>query len=155
MRVLGFLVRPSILVFSGCVLGLTGCASVYTLSPAVKESARRYSEVMDDFADQALLANVLRARDQAPMNFNDLSSITGALSLSATSAATVPFGPYIGNRYVGTALGAPRDTGMPSISGSTSPVIKHRDPKYARFHDDDDPTYFDDLCAEQVGQLSA
>jgi hypothetical protein len=56
-------------------VALAGCAGwrqdVYTISPAVKESARRYSDVMDDFADQVLLANVLRARDSAPLNFND------------------------------------------------------------------------------------
>ncbi len=105
-------------------LGLTSCAPIYTLSPAVKESARRYSDVMDDFADQALLANVLRAKDYAPMNFNDLSSITGALSLSGTLGATFPFGPYVGNRpYPTTTLGSYKDTLSPSISGSSSPVI--------------------------------
>jgi hypothetical protein len=35
--------------------------------------------VTDGFADQALLANLLRARDQASVKFNDLSGITGSL----------------------------------------------------------------------------
>jgi hypothetical protein len=92
----------------------------------VKESARHYSDVMDDFADQALLANVLRARDYAPMNFNDLSAITGALSLSGTAAFTVPFGPFIGLQHVpstGTTVGTFRNTFSPGVTGSTSPVI--------------------------------
>jgi hypothetical protein len=118
--------RPSIPFAVAGLLGLTACATwradTYTLSPAVKESARRYSDVMDDFADQALFANVLRARDYAPMNFNDLSSITGSLSLSGTLALTVPFGPYNGDRYA-QSLGANRNTSMPSIMSSTSPVI--------------------------------
>lgn len=89
---------PILLVLAAsAALGLTSCATTYTLSPAVKESARRYSDVMDDFADQALLANVLRAKDYAPMNFNDLSSITGSLSLSSTLGLTFPFGLYNGN----------------------------------------------------------
>jgi hypothetical protein len=107
------------------LLGLTACAAwrdTYTLSPAVKESARRYGDVMDDFADQALLANVLRARDQAPMNFNDLSSITGSLSLSGTLGLMLPFGPYNGDRSA-AMLGAAKNAASPSITTSTSPII--------------------------------
>jgi hypothetical protein len=108
-------------------LGLSACSAwrnTYTLSPAVKESARRYSDVMDDFADQALLANVLRARDYAPMNFNDLSSITGALSVSGTLGLTLPFGPFVGApAHTATSLGTYRYTGSPSLTGSSSPVI--------------------------------
>lgn len=103
--------------------GLTACAGwrdTYTLSPAVKESARRYSDVMDDFADQALLANVLRARDQAPMNFNDLSSITGSLSLQGTLALTLPFGPLTGTPTTSSTY---KDTASPTLMGTTSPVI--------------------------------
>jgi hypothetical protein len=112
---------------SFALLALCACGAwrqdVYTISPAVKESARRYGDVMDDFADQALLANVLRARDQAPMNFNDLSSITGALSLSGTLGLTFPFGPFYGQRYPPTPLGMYKNTASPSVTGSTSPVI--------------------------------
>jgi hypothetical protein len=79
---------------------------------------------MDDFADQALLANVLRAKDYAPMNFNDLSSITGALSLSGTLGLTLPFGPYVGYRPLpSTGLGTYKDTVSPSMTGTTSPTI--------------------------------
>jgi hypothetical protein len=116
-----------IAVLSLLALAFTGCSAwrnTYTLSPAVKESARRYSDVMDDFADQALFANVLRARDEAPLNFNDLSSITGAMSLSGTLGFTLPFGPYLGARpYPNSALGASKNTFSPTATGSTSPVI--------------------------------
>lgn len=108
----------------GALVCLTSCADwrqdVYTVSPALKESARRYSEVMDDFADEALLANVLRAKDNAPLNFNDLSAITGSLSLSGTLGFTWPFGPFYGSR---TTNGAYKNTFSPSFTGTTSPVI--------------------------------
>jgi hypothetical protein len=118
------MLRPLMLA-SLMVIALTSCAPIYTLSPAVQESARRYSDVMDDFADQALLANVLRAKDYAPMNFNDLSSITGALSLSGTLGATFPVGPYVGIRPYpsSSSLGTYKDTLSPSVTGTTSPVI--------------------------------
>jgi hypothetical protein len=119
--------RLALLVMTA-VLGLTACAAwradTYTLAPAVKESAHRYSDVMDDFADQALLANVLRARDYAPLNFNDLSSITGSLSLSGTMAFTLPFGPFLGYRpYPSSQLGSSKNTFSPSLTSSTSPLI--------------------------------
>jgi hypothetical protein len=122
MRSNGHFMRQSMLLVLMAAVGLTACAPIYTLSPQVKESARRYSEVMDDFADQGLLANVLRAKDFAPMNFNDLSSITGALSLSGTLGLTLPFGHYVGNPNASTLLGY-KDTASPSFTGSTSPVI--------------------------------
>jgi uncharacterized membrane protein YgcG len=105
------------------LIGLCGCSAwrdTYTISPAVKESARRYSDVMDDFADQALLANVLRAKDRAPMNFNDLSAITGSMSLSGTLGFTLPFGDLTGDRTTSNTF---RNTFSPSLTGTTSPVI--------------------------------
>lgn len=121
-RSLSLAAIPAALV---ALVGLNACSlwrSTYTLSPAVQESARRYSEVMDDFADQALLANVLRAKDHAPMNFNDLGSITGSLSMSGTLGLTLPFGPYNGDKAF-KALGAAKYTASPSITTSTSPLV--------------------------------
>jgi hypothetical protein len=76
---------------------------------------------MDDFADQALLANVLRARDRAPLNFNDLSAITGSMSLSGTMGFAVPFGPVTGPANQGNTTY--KNSASPSITGTTSPVI--------------------------------
>jgi hypothetical protein len=107
-------------------IGITVAAcwrSTYTPALSVKETARHYSDVMDDFADQALLANVLRARDYAPMNFHDLSTITVALSLSGTVRFAVAFGPFIDNQYVPAptrTAGTFRNTFSPSVTGSTS-----------------------------------
>jgi hypothetical protein len=110
--------------FGVCILtALNGCVSwvpVNPLTPAVEESASSYGEVMANFSDQALLANVLRAKDKKPLNFNDLSSITGSFSLSNMLALPVPFGPL-----TGTVMGssAHRLNASPSVTGTSSPTI--------------------------------
>lgn len=76
-----------------------------------------YSEIMDDFTDRTLLANILRARDNAPLNFSDLSAITGAFSLTSSLTGSVPFGPLSGtpNSYQYSV--------SPTFGGTSSPVL--------------------------------
>jgi hypothetical protein len=107
-----------------CVLvGLAGCnawAPVYSLKRQVNEGAIDYGEVMADFADQALLTNVMRAKDNAPLNFNDLASITGSFSLTDTYGFTLPFGGITGTP---TTSSTHRYTASPMIAGTSSPVV--------------------------------
>jgi hypothetical protein len=118
--------RVSISALKGASIGavvLTGCVSwvpVNPLTPAVEESASRYGEVMANFSDQALLSNVLRAKDKKPLNFNDLSSISGSFSLSDTLGLTLPLG-----QLTGTVTGSTshRFTASPSVTGTSSPTI--------------------------------
>src|ERR1700733_1498744 len=102
------------------IVQLTGCSLLspgYSLSPLVRESADQYSQVMDEFSDRVLLANVLRARDNAPLNFNDLTTLNGSFSASASMGLTVPFGPFTGphTSYPYTA--------SPTLMGSSSPTL--------------------------------
>jgi hypothetical protein len=99
---------------------MVGCVPVSTLTPAIRKSADDYGEIMADFSDKALLTNILRARDNAPMNFNDLSSITGSFSLSDTLALTIPFGPLTGSP---TTSNSYKNSANPSVTGTASPVI--------------------------------
>jgi hypothetical protein len=102
----------------------SGCVSwipVHPLTPAVAESASRYSEVMANFSDQALLANILRAKDNMPLNFNDLSAISGSFSLSDTLGFTIPFGPLTGPANQGSTTY--KNSATPSITGTSSPTI--------------------------------
>jgi hypothetical protein len=104
-------------------VGLAGCnawAPVYSLKRQVNEGAIDYGEVMADFADQALLTNVLRAKDNAPLNFNDLASITGSFSLTDTYGLTLPFGGITG---MPTGSSTHRYTASPMIAGTSSPVV--------------------------------
>lgn len=74
------------------LLGVAGCDAL-TLKPAVRDGAVEYGVAMSEFTDKALLTNILRARDYAPLNFNDLSSITGSFSASGSLGYTIPLGP--------------------------------------------------------------
>jgi hypothetical protein len=75
---------------------------------------------MSDYSDQALLVNILRAKDNAPLDFNDLSAITGSFSISGTAAFTLPYGPLTGTP---TQSNSYKRTFSPSITGTSSPVI--------------------------------
>jgi hypothetical protein len=113
--------RIALLLSAPCAfIHFTGCAftaPTYSLSPAVRESADQYSQTMDEFSDRVLLANVLRARDNAPLNFNDLTTLNGSFSVSGSLGFTVPFGHFVGEptTYPYTA--------SPMISGSSSPTL--------------------------------
>jgi hypothetical protein len=71
------------------LVALAGCS----LAPAVSNFTVSYNGSIEEVNNQLLLANILRARDRAPLYFSDLSQIRGALTLSASTAVTIPFGP--------------------------------------------------------------
>lgn len=102
------------------VFAVSGC-SLVDLAPSVKGGAGDYSNAMDEFTNQhTLLANVLRARDYAPLNFNDLASITGAFSAQGQVALTVPFGPAFPS---GAALPTSSNPAMAGATGYTAGSI--------------------------------
>ena len=96
------------------VAPLVSSCSGLTLGPAVQSGAVEYGADMDAFTNQALLTNILRARDYAPLNFSDLSSVTGSFSLQGTSPLTDYFGP--GPRTSKASI-------MPGLTYSVSPSI--------------------------------
>jgi hypothetical protein len=80
------------------VLTLPGCS----LSGFVTTETVDYNAAIESANNQLLLANILRARDRAPLYFSDLSQIRGSLTLTTTDALTIPFGPQkvtTGKRY--------------------------------------------------------
>jgi hypothetical protein len=113
--------RAKMLITCLGTMSLCGCGlftPFYTLPASnLKASADDYGDVMDDFTDRALLRNVLRARDYAPLNFSDLSAISGAFSTSAQVAPTIPFGPLNG------VANAFKFSAGPTVMGSSSPVL--------------------------------
>jgi len=95
---------------------VAACSAVPpSLAPAVRETAIDYGNVMDRFADRALLSNVLRARDYLPLNFSDLSSISASLQLQASLGLGFP----LQNLPSSMGLG----TGSLGLSSSSSPVL--------------------------------
>lgn len=65
-----------------------GCS----LAPQVSTYTIGYNGSIEEVNNQLLLANILRARDRAPLYFSDLSQIRGALTVNAGASLTDPFG---------------------------------------------------------------
>lgn len=85
--------RASRLALCAAALCLAACSS---LSPQVSGSATDYSTVMEEFNNQVLMVNVLRARDQSPLNFSDLPIIHGSISQQASVSALGVMGASAG-----------------------------------------------------------
>lgn len=89
------------------VLGLAGCTgTLASLSPSVHDSVVDYDEMADRASNQVLLRNILRARDHAPLNVADLSTINGNVSLSMTTGSSLLFGPHAGGSANSLSPGA-------------------------------------------------
>jgi hypothetical protein len=90
---------------------LSACGAADQLSGHSVE----YNEQAATVKNQTLLINILRAAYRQPLQFTDLSTISGQVSVSSTAAFSVPFG--------GPREGASRiDTFSPSITVSNSPT---------------------------------
>jgi len=97
-----------------CLLALSSCRLPPLFTPSVRQNADEFSQTMDDFTDKALLANVLRARDFAPLNFAELTNISGQFSFSEQVGLSNPFG---------NVLGPGRNTATSGVSASATPTI--------------------------------
>jgi hypothetical protein len=90
---------------------LSACAVADQLSGHSIE----YNIQASDTKNQTLLINILRAAYRRPLQFTDLSTISGQLSVSGTAAFSVPFG--------GLREGSSRiDQFNPSVTVSNSPT---------------------------------
>jgi hypothetical protein len=79
---------------AACALLLAGCS----LGPAITENSADYGTTIEEVTNAALVTNILRARDHAPLYFTDLSQIRGSLQLSVQPAqAIVPFAHIAGS----------------------------------------------------------
>jgi hypothetical protein len=73
---------------------LAGCS----LGPAITENSADYNTTIEDVANAALVSNVLRARDHAPLYFSDLAQIRGSLQLNVQPAQTIiPYAHFLGS----------------------------------------------------------
>jgi hypothetical protein len=75
---------------------LSGCA----YGSYISDSSNDYNVTVEDATVNDLVANILRARDGAPLYFSDLSQIRGSLTISAAAQATFPFGPIKSPRLI-------------------------------------------------------
>lgn len=77
------------------------------------QNAADYSDTRARTADSQLLLNILRARDDAPIHFSDLSIIRSSVQISGGSNSSLPLGiPFVG---------LPRPMLSPSLNLQTTP----------------------------------
>ena len=106
--------RSGLIIFLSSVL-LSGC-SLVSLGPALQSTSADYATVFEEYNNQGILRNIMRASDEAPLSFADLPILHGSLSFNASlSGDTIGFGPLHGK---GTT-----DTIGPGVSFTTSPTF--------------------------------
>lgn len=88
------------------MLTLSACS----LAPRVESDALAYHETTDVTANRIILLNVLRAKDNAPLHFAELSLIHGSVSEAGTALLTQPIGE------IPHSTSLPRATFAPSAS---------------------------------------
>jgi|GEM_PF-4479828 len=83
---------------------LAGCS----LGPAITENSADYNTTIEDVTNAALVSNVLRARDHAPLYFTDLAQIRGSLQLNVQPAQTIiPYAHFLGSTTPSTVQAGP------------------------------------------------
>jgi hypothetical protein len=100
---------PRSLPGSGVVMGLLMLGAC-SLSPRVESDALAYHEAADVTANRIILLNVLRAKDNAPLHFAELSLLHGSVSESGTVVETQPIGQIPHSSALPRATVAPSAT---------------------------------------------
>jgi hypothetical protein len=83
---------------------LAGCS----LGPAITENSADYGTTIEEVTNGAMVANILRARDHAPLYFTDLSQIRGSLQLNVQPVqTTIPYAHFLGSTTPSTVQAGP------------------------------------------------
>jgi hypothetical protein len=88
---------------------LCGCSA----APIIDIHAAEYRETEATAGDAQLLQNILRAKDNLPIHFADLSNIHGSIQLTAAGTSNVAFANLVGSTIPSTV--------SPSVGAQTSP----------------------------------
>jgi hypothetical protein len=100
---------------------LDGC-SIPTA--VVRSQVVSYDDAIEDITNKLLVLNILRARDKAPMHFDEIPSIHETVQATAAWSGTYPYGPR-------PAMSPGRNTMTPSVNLQIAPSfeIDHLDTK--------------------------
>lgn len=60
---------------------------------AVRSQVVSYDDAIEDITNKLLVLNILRAKDKAPLHFDEIPSIHETIQATASLSATYPFGP--------------------------------------------------------------
>jgi len=104
------------------LLGILGGCSIQ--SAMIRHGALSYDDIIEDTTDKFLLLNILRAKDKAPLHFDDIPLIHESIQATASVQATWPFGPR-------TPSANARNTVTPGLSLQVTPTfdVAHLDTK--------------------------
>jgi hypothetical protein len=95
-------------------------------SAVIRSQALSYDDVIEDTTDKLLLLNILRAKDKAPLHFDEIPSIHESIQATASVQASWPFGATdTGNKPT------TRNTVTPGIMVQATPTfeVDHLDTK--------------------------
>lgn len=84
--------RAILLLFAAW--SLSGC---WVPTAAVRSQAVSYDDAIEDTTNKLLVLNILRAKDKAPLHFDEIPSIHETIQATATVSAVYPFGPPLSN----------------------------------------------------------
>jgi hypothetical protein len=93
------------------MLAVGGCSG----GPIIDVYSADYRVTEASAGDSQLLLNILRAKDDLPVHFADLSVIHGSLQMSASASGTFPFAHLIGS--------ATPSSVTPVVGGQSSPTF--------------------------------
>jgi hypothetical protein len=90
----------------------------------VRSQVVSYDDAIEDTTNKLLVLNILRAKDKAPLHFDEIPSIHESIQATASLMATYPFGPR-------PATGPGRNSFAPGVNIQVSPSfeIDHLDTK--------------------------
>jgi hypothetical protein len=118
--------RPALLLASLIVTVFTvaGCGGVQ--SAVIRSHSLSYDDVIEDTTDKLLVLNILRAKDKAPLHFDEIPSIHESIQANASLQASWPFGPRLVNANAG-----PRNMIQPTLGVQVTPTfeVDHLDTK--------------------------
>jgi hypothetical protein len=71
-------------------LSLSGCIASNTV---VRSQAMSFDDIIEDTTDKLLVLNILRAKDKAPLHFDEIPSLHESVTGTASVQGVWPFGP--------------------------------------------------------------
>src|ERR1700689_2749475 len=80
--------RATLMLF--VTMGLGACSLSTT---AVRSQVVSYDDAIEDTTNKLLVLNILRAKDKAPLHFDEIPSIHETIQATASVSAVYPFGP--------------------------------------------------------------
>jgi hypothetical protein len=71
-------------------MSLSGCIASNTV---MRSQTMSFDDIIEDTTDKLLVLNILRAKDKAPLHFDEIPSIHESITTNASVQAAWPFGP--------------------------------------------------------------